>query len=338
MEKRVILVLLLIFTNIVSYSINKYEIIKIKTIKNGDGIGELLYIEGDMGLGGYPRAITIAENNKVYVCDGGNNRINIYDINFNYSEQIKIKDDEEYDISDSYKILVDEYENIIRTYSDILKTDKKGNILFQLNPSEINSDYNSYFVYEDYLIYYDKKYIYHFINNDGNILDKEKENKILDAMKTKYKGTLRDDPGLQDKLDEYIYDNNLILMGDRLLSKSKSKYKKYFNFIRENIKDRVIKDKITVNLNIILLYNLLGFDKYDNSYWMGAKSSTEADEFIIVVFSKYGEVLDCFYIDYDFGYPDVSPDGDLYNYSCSENGHTVYKIKNVWYPGNDKEN
>ena len=85
--KRIILVgTLFLITFVLSAQINDYTFTLIKTIPNGAEVGLIGWDERAMRMGGSPgpRTFTISYDDKIYLPDLANERINIYDLNLNY--------------------------------------------------------------------------------------------------------------------------------------------------------------------------------------------------------------------------------------------------------------
>ncbi|MBN1412772.1 MAG: hypothetical protein JW969_18130 [Spirochaetales bacterium] len=146
------------------------------------------------------------------------------------------------------------------------------------------------------------------------------------------KSGLRSDSGLKDSIDKFLEKESLFLYGDRLLSISDYKHEKFHEFIQLNIKDIKLTNRINLDTKQIWDKNLLGFDDYDNSYWTCKESSYADSPYVILVFTKYGEILDCFYHPPGYFYPAVAPNGDVYFMGLNPDKKHMdfYRIYAVW--------
>ena len=189
-------------------------------------------------------------------------------------------------------------------------------------------DIRNIFPYEDYIFFTNDKNEIFFVNDKGHILNDNEAKVLLYHINNNVHSTLRDNKGLADKLESYLEQNNLLLVGNRLFNKSFSIQKKYFLFIKENSKDSLLKNNVVVDFESSELYQsyYLGYDIDDNLYRMYITNN----DFTFYIFSKYGEVIDIFKCKRVAGYAVMTKYGDLYFMNLENDGVSFYRIKNRW--------
>ncbi|MBN2535280.1 MAG: hypothetical protein JXB88_20540 [Spirochaetales bacterium] len=323
MKKYEILSHLIIFLllSIKLFSYNYYPVEKIKTITIGEGKEQLGHSKEKLPSAGYimPKTFNVY-NEKIFVHDPLNSRMQIYDLKLNHIfsifTPIKMIETIFFEVAengDIYSI----------SHVGFIHIDKNGNILTFTEYNKVLEAIKRYnfFIFKNQIISY---------NNDKTIYNAE----LAEELRSNYPNTLKNDKGLRDKYDEFIKNNNFIIKGNRFLNTDAYYHiDVYFTFIRNNIKEKSIKDRINLTIetynNII---SFLGFDKNDNVYWQGYYKEKPT----IFIYSKYGELLDSFYdpvhLDYLYTTRVDESTGDVYHWDVQPDGVTFYRTKNTWDP------
>lgn len=311
--------------------INEYDYIEIGMIENGIKTGQCMYKKGFMS-GDLPMEFAISNDNKIYVCDAANDRINVYDMNLNFIREIPDKGNSK--LSHWYKIEIDNSGNIIimgLSNKGFVKYDNNGNLKFGDRNLNYENGMENVFIIENSILFFNDDWEPQIVDNDGNLLNTLQKEEYLTYLEDKYKGEIKNNIGLEQKLNDYLTNNRIFLLRDRLLLREFYEVKSFYNFLGGNIREIELKDRINFNIESASCFRLLNFDKYDNSYWYCGESSMVAARQIVIVLSKYGEILDCIYNKkLEYTKPKVSNDGDIYIMEATKNGHYFYKIKRVW--------
>jgi len=326
LKKYILLLILLISYNYNLLAINEYEILELGTIPIGNQTGMLGY-DATKILPGYgpirPTTYSISEDNYIYICDNLNQRINVYDLELNFIREIKGNG---FRLPKIEKIKIDKEENIIAIISNfLLKIDKQGRKKFTIKKTKLSSEvmtkYN-YFPFKDYIFFYDKD-IVKWISPDGSIIENENDLNSISMLLTDEINSKLKIQGIE-KILKYKNEKNIIFAGDKLLSTDFKKHKDYFDFLKSTLTDINFKDE-SAKHSYRSINSFIDYDSYSNSYWVGSTGEKR----IILVFSKFGGLLDCFY--HTRGVlPAVTSNGDIYTWEINEEGVAFYKIARRW--------
>lgn len=275
-----------------------------------------------------PECFTIYSD-KIYVCDGWKERIAVYDLNLNYVNEITNRTNVRYILGATrIKVIFDKYCLIGNGY--VTCFNNSGEVIFS-NKYDFNN-YYEVFIIDNKIYYYSKNNIIKSINEDGKIIDTEN---TMNQLKDKigwYKGIFNHDNYINDQVINYLSNNSLIFIDDKLYYNDFSKYhNKYFKIISmiKNIKSELDE----LNANIFL--QLIGFDKNSNSYWR-IQDLIDRRTTDICVISKYGKIIawlnNSIYDCWDENIQ-ISENGDIYLLVLRTDGEKAsyfYRIRNTW--------
>ena len=310
-----------------SLELKNYSLEIIVTIPIGSKDGELGKTANDNAIAmafHKPGPIVINLNSEIYIFDMYNFRINVYNLNLKYIDKMDIE--KKIFIESSRRIFRAIIDNSNRIYAiaatgiglRLIMFDTKNNILKDLmieNNNEVFG-YDNFFPLRNCLLYYTETQAFMMpIENDNTtslidnyyIISEDDKDTIINKISEK------------NKLFEFLKENNTILNGNRLLTTDKYRLFKYWDFLQKNISNI---DNNAGSDYRKLMYLFLGFDKNDNIYWGTNKG--------ILVFNKYGEIIDYFKVDCRFC--TIAPNGDVYYLETGDKEVTIYLIKNVWDP------
>jgi hypothetical protein len=342
--------------------LNNYQLEKAKVILTGKEKGLLGWEPAVAGGKSGPTSFAISSN-RLYVPDRVNNRLNVYDNNFNYLNTIFDKTDNV--IHFATKMKVDEQGNIVASIASfgLKKIKADGSDVFTIKyadlPSQVRDQNNFFPIDSDVFIYDDNEEIA-YITDKGQIV---KGSEAIDRLKfhssanTKSisKNEIIVPADKKTSIDQLAANSKYILFIEDYFSSEFYKNEEYFKKIK-NVRDYVrtqkqsqsstaIKDK-TIDINLSKWgLNFIGYDSDHNGYWDGTQTiSTQGfNKEAIIVFSRYGELLDAFY----YGQNDngkenynlfpatnsilaVAPSGDVYFLVGNEKEYTFYKVTRRW--------
>jgi hypothetical protein len=361
-----ILILILSVNYQIQAQINDYPISKIKVISVGKEDG-LIGWESPVA-GGYskPRTMVISRENMVYVPDGANNRINLYDLSLNYVKSIKEEGKRTF-IDKSQTLMIDEHGSMYYSFPDsgLFKLDKGGKRIYYIDAHDLPKNViykNALFLIDDEAYYYGDDDKIRLIAKDGALEDTEsafarlEEHSINNKMKTTSIDPQIELTSEKKKIFTDIRkEKHYILTDDCAYISDAKRAREYFKQIR-TVRDYVYKsesnkpdntqyDELPTNTSFI------SYDDDHNGYWMGeVMDGKGAFEYYILVYSKYGEFLDAFYygaqkyvkqnnqtfIERDARYPTtgaiitIAPSGDVYFLMGNEKEYTFYKVTRSW--------
>ena len=371
--------LIFLNVNIFSENLNEYTYNIIKIIPAGKKDGELGF-DSNVCCGSFPGPITltISKNNYIYIPDLLNERICKYDMELKFINNIFEKNDKICHFSQN--ILVDENENLICITSTkgLIKISSNGERLYMTDenilPSHTRSMKNYFFLNNDKILFYDNKKNIKSISEDG----KEESNEVTFAYLKKLElqeinSEFSSGIGPETELTEFQQgviqsvkaEKKNILIGDKLYQSSFYKNREYFEKLQQkelkvvegqqplseetktSLKSRGItpeSDKVVLDLDKYDFY-FIEYDKDHNSYWKAEQKKAEkaVKKHLIVIFSRYGELLDAFQFGETFkNHPNtelfettwakvaVAPNGDVWFMKGSEKGHTFWKVERQW--------
>ncbi|MBN2532995.1 MAG: hypothetical protein JXB88_08890 [Spirochaetales bacterium] len=347
-----LLFLLCLFSllNIYGEELNEYSVKIVKKIQTGNEEG---MIGWKMLPGGFTGPSTFfVSNDRIFIPDRMNYRVNIYNRNLNFERTLKEKDTNE--ASATYKMKMDANLNMIyiSTISGLVKIDSAGNRLFSTGYKnlsiKVRNQYNFFPINDSIFLYNDDNKI-ECITNKGEFLKGEKA--VLEINKINEKSTNNMElPPDKNKIINDIQENDsLLIINNNFYSADFIKTKEYFNKI-ETVRQYIsTQKKITSSKNIKLnisdfSVHFIGYDAYHNSYWDGSINKlNKIKKYAVIIYSKYGELLDAFYYgQYDNYEPNytlypttgaliaVAPNGDVYFLTGNNKEYTFYKIENNW--------
>lgn len=273
-----------------------------------------------------PECFTITSDGQIYVCDTLRHRIVVYDMNFNYLKEIKSENRPSY-IGDAIDIKVNEkreiFLNIYR--SQIVKINPDGSFNYSITDENFRKHVfkdGNYFLIKDYLFFYDFNGSFVIVTNDGTFLDINNYNETLKKINGWEEGILADNK----KIMNYIDSNNIIFYKNRFYHNNFNVYLGYLELLKQEVKKN---KQFKYNIRNFKTYSFLGFDNDDNMYW-GAITKDKNQKAVIFVFSKQGEILDCFFNHINPFTIQIAPNGDIYFMNIDDNGVCFFKISRKW--------
>ncbi len=263
------------------YKPEKYMIFPSGDKDNCIGLNESALIGG--GTTG-PMAMSFDDKDNMYICDGINNRIVVY----KNKELVKIINNKSKNIIlGTRKIYFDNKNNLILFYEGFLKKiNTDGEEIFnKTNKDIINSTsgmYDRFILIDDEIIYYDYKNNPVIIDSKGKIMNPEESKKRIDKIN---KSENKRNKSISNKEKEFLNNKKIINKNNRLLTREIRDYKEYLK-----IKDKVKKnDKINIIDTQSEPHDLIGYDKFNNSYWNGRRKGYD----VAFVLDPDGYILSC---------------------------------------------
>lgn len=354
-----ILIIILILNSLFIYSeqLSAYNFETIKVLQTGNKEGQIGWQPAIAGMFSGPISFCITQKRIIYLPDRVNRRLNVYDMNFNLLKTI-IEEEEQY-VHYTPKIKADNNGNIIYlSYkSGIKKINDNGATLLSVSykqiPDEVKHRYNFFPIADNIFIYNDENKI-ECITNKGEFLKGDKIKLEIDRIKNEWANESRSDfmklPSDKRKIIEDLQeDNSFLMINDNFYSTDFGETKKYFNKIEEikkyvtTQKKSAKSEKIELNIEDFSMH-FIDYDVCHNSYWDGSiAKSKKSRKYAVIIYSKYGELLDAFYYgQYDNYEPNyelypttgaviaVSPDGDVYFLIGNKKEYTFYKVERRW--------
>ena len=367
-----ILIMCLIVTNIYADVFNTYDIVKEKEIEKGSEINQLGWDESRKEGGGVPgpKSFTISKQYEFFIPDVINRRISIFNKEFDLVNSIIVDKNRKYHFSNLLK--TDKNGNILIQYrNELSKLTKQGDLIFDFDignfPHPVIRDGN-FFPIDENVIFYNKEKKPIVITQEGFLLKETTSLQKLNEINTKDSNSLVQaessqsivlSQGMKLELDKAKQDIEGIIIGDRFFSSNFSQTQKYFEKIK-NVRDEisvqksrnlssgvsVYPEKKKIDLNIDDYYmSFIGYDNDHNGYWHAEQKKTvkAAKKILIVIFSRYGELLDAFQFGETFkNHPNtelfdttwaktaIAPNGDVWFMKGSEKGHTFWKVERQW--------
>ena len=347
---------------LLSDNLNNYPIVKIKNIKSGDKEGELGWQPGDAGSYSGPRTFAITENNHFYIPDLVNYRLNVYNEKVEFLKTISENTNKI--IPGCSNIYIDNAGNItglLNTYG-IKKINNNGEELFTTKRKQLPKQvyqYRNIFLINNEILFYNDQHEVEIINSTGVIerLDiAKKQMQTLSLQEETQQNNLASGIAIPSELKQGIEplknDNKHIIINDKFYSTSFRKNKKYFDqvkAVREHVKTEKVSRGLEPMKEVIIDLEkygmqLIGYDKEHNSYWRGIHDYVKhTQDLAVIVFSKYGELLDAFNYGQYFHYEPntelyktsdsiiaVAPSGDVYFLVGSKEKYTMYKVERQW--------
>ncbi|MBN1699375.1 MAG: hypothetical protein JW881_17780 [Spirochaetales bacterium] len=141
--------------------------------------------------------------------------------------------------------------------------------------------------------------------------------------------------GVTVSLIDTFLDKKMIGFKDGMLLTARFKpHREYFETLKKELNTKsttVFEDEFDITSLGVKDNDLdfIGFDDDGNSYWnvvLGMKPEDRA----VLVCSKYGEALDCFYNRIKWSRIAVAPDGEVYFLYYDEKGTHIYKTTRRW--------
>ncbi|MBN2536639.1 MAG: hypothetical protein JXB88_27400, partial [Spirochaetales bacterium] len=323
MQKNIyIFLLLFFFIHLLCADINEYKYDLVKEIGTGSGKKELLgYVEGMPPSG--PTCFAIYDN-KIYINDNKNNRLAIFDNNFHFEREIKV---DKYLFAGVDEMVIDPDDNI---YLDVVGNDNitkmtpDGKILFEISRVIEMSHEHLYFI-DKYAFYYDNKKKIGCINNKGELFGQEKALEILEKQEGWMEGFFTNTPH-EDKFKTFLNSNNLIYINSKLYIRDIITFEQYISIIKTNFKGtKFIKDIHNQNMAGIRIIKFNGFDNENNYYFEGRYKQGNRNYLLLLIYSKYGQLLDCFYNPIGIGYKIIA-NGDILFMSSDKESVRFLKI------------
>ena len=356
-------IILIFITNFLfNNELHNYSFQKIKDIESGNEEGLIGWQTDDAGGYSGPTSFVILSNNHLIIPDRVNYRINVYDNNMKFDRTIIEKGKKNAHFAMNLK--VDKDYNLYYSFADLglIKTDISGNQIYKVDhkklPAQVKFNDN-FFPLENKVLIYNDQHEVEMINSAGVIEKPDVAKRQMQALslqeetkQTNLAGGISVPDEVKRGIDPLKNDNKHILINDKFYSTDFLKNKEYFEQIksvREHVKSekvsrgiRPIKE-ISIDLDKYSM-RLIGYDDEHNSYWRGIKDKVKhTKDLAVIVFSKYGELLDAFnYGQYFHNEPNtelykttesviaVAPSGDVYFLVGSKEKYTMYKVERKW--------
>jgi hypothetical protein len=250
----------------------------------------------------------------------------------NYIKDIKKQETPQYIITEKC-IKVDEKENIfiLTTDNNLFKYNQQGIFIYKKNYNTWFSAYsleNNFYPIDDKVIYYDKKKNIRVIDEKGNTLDEKLSLETLAAINATQ--TSKSMPTIQEtETKKYMDQNKIYYSAGNLQLGDFEAFKKYFEFKKQSgLTNNTRSQSSPTNWKLYKVSDFIGYDKDNNSYWMGKYENVN----VILVITSDGDILDIFkntISSSNLGLT-LAPSGDIYFMSLGNGGVTFYKITRRW--------
>jgi hypothetical protein len=314
----------------------------------GNKSGELMITSGAPPQG--PTGFGISRSYQVYVVDGFNGRIAIFDLKMSFIRNIPIPA-----IDLHYRMLpetikIDENDNMV-LYGDLIssisedkdsvglmKISKEGNRtgfhlyrdLFGVGTNAIESSSidRSFYLIGDKIFYNDLEKKIRVIDEKGDVLPNDKTQgliKTTNMLNIEYKVKADEVYNAKNPELKLFPDKNLYISG-RFYTRDLRDYKKYVK-IKRNNRGSLIKDKLPINIDEMKSGLFLDYDKDGNSYWYGYSYAHKTEA--VLVLSPENDILDWFATPGFQNYA-VASTGDVYFMKKEVDGMIFYKVLRSW--------
>jgi hypothetical protein len=260
-------------------------------------------------------------------------------LNFTYID--KIEDNGRSYVFSASKILVNEDKDII-AYIDgngLVKINKEGDEVYKIDNSKLPREVKSlkqFFLYEKNILYFDKNKI-QIIDNKGKILKKTEIAREIERINNNSNdNNLSTENETNNKIDTFLKENKLVKYNEKIITGKFDQLRDYYKIISEDKTNSFVDvvDKINDFRNFISTINikLVGYDSDSNSYWRTNTTKQYQSKPVILVCSKYGAIIDCFFNDLQLHSIAIAPCGDIYFMDRRpKNGkYLFYKITRHW--------
>jgi hypothetical protein len=350
-----------------SEELHSYTIFQIGNIATGKASGELgfgLSPEGQFT----PLTFSISPNGNIYIPDPVNNRICIFSPDLKLIRILEEQNDGELPWAELLKI--DSKGNIIylNTSLGLRKIAPDGQVIFTIRPWLLDKQikqYKNIHLINDSLFFYNSKNKPEMISEQGGIESTDAAVKSLSNFSRK--NTINSEIQNGNQIPDTLYakiqsiqsEGNSILVQDEFYSNRFRQNQEYYNQIagiREQIKilnsqnstqlDDSGNMKNPIILNVEDYYpSFIGYDEIHNGYWR-FESTKEPDKImkqLIVVYSKYGELIEAFQYGVLENYqPDlekyptsgalvtIAPNGDVWFMKAGAKQYAFYKVECQW--------
>ena len=348
--------LIVFFSQIAFTQIKDYTFTLIKTIPNGAEVGSIGWDERAMRMGGSPgpRTFTISYDDKIYLPDLANERINIYDLNLNYL--LTIIENTEYKIAHfTQTIKIDSSNNLITIgYNGVLKLESNGDRAYYIERDDLPDhalSSRNFFPIDDHVFFYDEYGYVRSIDPQGVIQKPGRSMEVLKEINQQQMGIEKQalDSSIPRASSEdvrvpatILQDRKHIIVGDQFFSTSEYKTGEYYKELEKaNASVRSFSSDssrgIDIDMSGIRSRYLQGYDDDKNSYWIGIEKSTRKQ--LVLIYSNTGTILDAFYYDdineniannIQSRKVAIAPNGDVYFMRISENGTHFWKVERRW--------
>ena len=222
----------------------------------------------------------------------------------------------------------------------IVSIDHNGNEIFRINkdilPNEVRYKH-IYFFLNNNILYYNNEQI-NIIDPKGKHLDeneKKREIERLNTLEAEYRIGNSSSTPLNKEIDNFLKTNKIIKYEDKILTGNFKKLREYYELYKNYTRtSSPASDKIQDLFSILSLRNMsvIGYDSVSNSYWKAATKKEFGSKQVILVCSKYGAILDCFYNEKHFPNIAIAPNGDVYlmDRIPRDGKFLFYKITRRW--------
>jgi hypothetical protein len=309
-----------------------YKAELVRRIANGNSAGELGYWlgPGTEHAPSFPRIM----GDKIFIMDTANGRLNIYDREFGFIEDVR-SSDKNVIIGTTRNFTVLPQDDIVGfAFSFFSRIKPDGTEVFRINTREMPKHLSEgiYWIYRDVLIFTARRDggEYKAVDGQGRFLSTTEIARLGEEMKMESR-LRKESARLQEAIDRFLKENKLILQGDvdLLLTKNADLYNNFYRLIREN-GDRPFKHQVPDAEYSMIGGGIGTADAEGNTYWY--LTNVKAKQKYNYILSPRGEVLDYFNINpknLPFGY---AVDGNFYAIvkEDSDNFFDVYRVRRRW--------
>lgn len=283
------------------------------TISSGSGAGELGYRASRGGGEGDTAPTTPAFfADEIYIFDCLNWRITVYDLDMHFLRNIDIVKGKPEEIIQTSKLHIFYNGDFSVVRMKLYRFGSDGRIIYELPYERFPMNFSlqsKYWLYQGYVIFYQKNGEIGVIDDKGNLLDLDDILKLQqDFFRTNSFGNNSD--SLSGQIRKYLQENRLLLIDNRLQSAKPQDFFGYYRVIRGVVNDKSRLSILDEKLKESSGY-LYGFDDANNSYWQFTVHKGNEDIIIVYVVSEDGYIITKFRID-GKGFPVIAPNGDVY--------------------------
>ncbi len=327
MKKNALILFLIILITNCLFSEEK-ETILIKRFSLGSEKEQLGFKKEYLGTGEPygPRAVVVVDST-FQVLDIYNSRIAIYDLEGKYLDEITLKHPDAFLFSIIMKAN-DKY-CFYETNEGIGVFTNDGYLAFNIPEKRLSDQVKyswNFFLLKDNLILYNstKKNNIDIYNDNGEMLNEEE---VMSYINDVYKLAIYDNNKLiNDTVIAFAKNNGLLVVDSKLVSGDFEIHRKLFTILQKNIK---MRDNKSFEKEIFQSIRLIGFDNNSNSYW-SCRLNKNVNRFMVIICSKYGQIIDYFDNPLNERRVAVSENGDLYYLHVFKGGIELWKTKRSW--------
>jgi hypothetical protein len=213
----------------------------VNTVAIGQGPGELGYNQPVAGAYYGPGRL-IAYKDKLYIPDTLNGRVNIYNMNWKYEGVLKLPGNGAEDVNRCQSIsFFDDGDFLCWTNTaNLVRVTTNGDRVFSLGHEKLYPTAFTnweYWIWKDYVLYYAENGSPKVIDKLGQFLDDKEMQQLLTTMKESSRLRAASDR-VRKAIDDFLTQNQLFLIGDRLLTMDNVKMTALFKTVHDVKQDR----------------------------------------------------------------------------------------------------